>query len=233
MDEVRASQGLLRTRLAGAITKPPANVSQSDLPSVPLIDLKPSFSNSLDARKEVANSIRQACVTTGFFQISNHGITPPAMAGILEQARRYFHDQTDEQKESMHIKNSPLFRGFEPGDFTYTNPDDAEAPVNEQPIGSQNETKQGFNWGYEADLDPSGGDGKYVELDGSVPDHSKGEGNVWPGTLPGFKEAVKDYYAQVLDLARHLFRLFALSLNLDEDYFDQLTTHPGGIGRLL
>jgi isopenicillin N synthase-like dioxygenase len=39
--------------------------------------------------------------------------------------------------------------------------------------------------------------------------------------------------SQVLDLARHLFRLFALSLELPEDYFDSMTTHPGGIARLL
>ena len=38
---------------------------------------------------------------------------------------------------------------------------------------------------------------------------------------------------QVLDLARHLFRLFALSLNLEESYFDLLTTHPDGIARLM
>ncbi|KAF1836090.1 Clavaminate synthase-like protein [Decorospora gaudefroyi] len=58
---------------------------------------------------------------------------------------------------------------------------------------------------------------------------------MWPEEedLPGFYEAVKEYYAEVLDLARHLFRLFALSLNLPEDYFDPMTTHPGGIARLL
>jgi isopenicillin N synthase-like dioxygenase len=38
---------------------------------------------------------------------------------------------------------------------------------------------------------------------------------------------------QVLELARHLFRLFALSLDLPETYFDSMTTHPGGIARLL
>lgn len=38
---------------------------------------------------------------------------------------------------------------------------------------------------------------------------------------------------QVLDVARHLFRLFALSLDLPENHFDLMTTHPGGIARLL
>lgn len=34
-------------------------------------------------------------------------------------------------------------------------------------------------------------------------------------------------------MARHLFRLFALSLDLPETYFDTMTTHPGGIARLM
>jgi isopenicillin N synthase-like dioxygenase len=38
---------------------------------------------------------------------------------------------------------------------------------------------------------------------------------------------------QILQLCRHLFRLFALSLNLPEDYFEPMTTHPGGIARLI
>lgn len=51
--------------------------------------------------------------------------------------------------------------------------------------------------------------------------------------LAGFYTAVRDYYGEVLELARHLFRLFALSLGLPENYFDAMTTHPGGIARLL
>lgn len=37
----------------------------------------------------------------------------------------------------------------------------------------------------------------------------------------------------MLDLSRHLCRLFALSLKLPEDFFDPMITHPGGIARLI
>ena len=37
----------------------------------------------------------------------------------------------------------------------------------------------------------------------------------------------------MLKLCRHLFKLFALSLNLPETYFDPMITHPGGIARLI
>ena len=38
---------------------------------------------------------------------------------------------------------------------------------------------------------------------------------------------------KILDLARHLFRMFALALHLPESHFDAMTTHPGGYGRLM
>jgi len=234
LEEVRAAQEHLRGRLAGAITKPPPNVPVQALPTVPLIDLGPSLDGNLESRKAVAAKIREACLTTGFFQISNHGITDDAMTGILTQAKRFFHDLTPEQKDALHIKHSPLFRGYEPGDYTYVNPDDSRTSDKEKAdTAAQSETKEGFNWGYEASLDPTGGDGKYVELDGTPP--QPGHTNVWPAEkdLPGFHAGVAAYYGQVLGLSRRLFQLFALSLNLREDYFDALTTHPGGIGRLL
>lgn len=235
LDEVRAAQAHLRLRLAGALSKPPPSTAPSLLPTVPLIDLGPSFDGTPDSRRAVAQAIREACLTTGFFQISNHNIAPSATSGILTQASRFFHDLTLVQKEELHIRHSPLFRGYEPGDYTFVNPDDDRQSSNpaDKTAASSSESKQGFNFGYEPALDPTGGDGKYVELDGSPP--TPGNTNVWPSEsdLPGFRAGVAEYYGQVLALARHLFSLFALSLDLEESYFDELTTHPGGIGRLL
>ena len=235
LDEVRAAQSHLRTRLAGALSNPPPNTPPSLLPTVPLIDLGPSFDGTPESRRAVAQSIREACLTTGFFQIGNHGITPSATSGILTQAEHFFHNLSPAQKDELHIRKSPLFRGYEPGDYTYVNPDDDSRTSNpaDKSAASKPESKQGFNFGYEPALDPTGGDGKYVELDGTPP--APGNTNVWPSEndLPGFRAGVAEYYGQVLALARHLFRLFALSLDLHESYFDSLTTHPGGIGRLL
>ena len=56
--------------------------------------------------------------------------------------------------------------------------------------------------------------------------------NVWP-EFPGFKETVADYYAEILKLARRLIKLFALILELPEDFFDQFVSTPGAMGRLL
>jgi isopenicillin N synthase-like dioxygenase len=60
----------------------------------------------------------------------------------------------------------------------------------------------------------------------------RGEAFVWEGTshLPNFKEDSLAYWAACLTLARKLVRIFALSLDLPEDYFDSRVTYPGADG---
>ena len=192
--------------------------------TVPEINIAPSFSSSLADRKAVAAQIHNACANSGFFHITGHGIPEETRQKILALAKRFFKTVSREKKEVLHVKHSNYFRGWEPAEYTYVNPSDWDAE------GSVPETKEGFNWAYEDGLDPTGGDGKYVELDGGTEN-----GNVWPdeSDIPGFYDTVREYYGQILTLARHLFRLFALSLDLEEDCFDTMTTHPGGIARLL
>ncbi|USP72926.1 hypothetical protein yc1106_00200 [Curvularia clavata] len=183
---------------------------------IPIIDLAPSFSNSLADRQKVADQIRKACTTSGFFYIKNHGIPKAACDSILHQAERFIKELPRDKKEDLHLKHNKFGLGWEPSEYTS--------------IAGDKEEKEVFNFAYEAELDPTGGDGKYRNLDGST-----GKANMWPKEedLPGFYVGVKDYYGNVLNLARHLFRLFALSLHLSETYFDPMTTHPGGIARLL
>jgi isopenicillin N synthase-like dioxygenase len=56
--------------------------------------------------------------------------------------------------------------------------------------------------------------------------------NAWPD-MPGFKEAVAEYYAELLRLARQMIRLFAEVLKLPPDFFDHLVSTPGAMGRLI
>lgn len=206
---------------------------------IPVIDLEPSFSESLSDRQKVADQIRKVCTASGFFYITNHRIPKSACDGILHQAKRFMKELPLEKKEKLHLKHNKFGLGWEPSEYTS--------------IAGDKEEKEVFNFAYEADLDPTGGDGQYKNLDGST-----GNANMWPKDedLPGFYSEVKEYYGsvsipihplesarkkkphiyrniQVLNLARHLFRLFALSLSLPESHFDPLTTHPGGIARLL
>jgi isopenicillin N synthase-like dioxygenase len=193
--------------------------------TIPVIDIGPSFDASLQERKAVATQIRAACTNSGFFHITGHGIPREAQDAILDLAKRFTKDLSPDKKEALHVKHSEYFRGWEPSDYTFTNPDDRYVE------GARPETKECFNWGYEEGLDPAGGDGHYCELDGATGVTA----NVWPSEqdLPRFYATVRQYYGEVLSLARHLFRLFALSLDLEEGHFDSMVTHPSAIARLL
>ena len=210
--EAASAYSYLESRLAA----PNVSAAPPTSFSIPIIDISPSFSSDLSKRQKVAEAINAACTSSGFFYITGHGIPASTCSAALKLAERFFKELPQEKKQALHMSQSSLHRGWEPAEFTS--------------LYGDAETKEAFNWGYEAALDPTGGDGKYTELDGST-----GNGNVWPSEadLPGFYAGVKDYYSSVLQLARHLFRLFALSLSLSEDHFDRMMTHPGGISRII
>lgn len=147
---------------------------------VPIIDISSSFSGSILERQKVADQIQKACTTSGFFYITNHGVSRAARTGILRQAERFMHGLNPEQKEKLHTKHSRLGLGWEPSEYTS--------------LAGDLETKEGFNFAYEAAMDRTGGNGKYTNLDGTT-----GNGNLWPKEedLPGFYDAVKEYYGGV------------------------------------
>jgi len=170
------AQDYLSQRLA-------TNGTKTSFRSIPIIDLKSSFSSSLADRQKVASQITEACTTVGFFYITGHG-GESACEEMLKLAERFFTDLPQSSKDAIHMRSSKYFRGYEPASYTTVN------------NFVSKETKEAFNWGYEAGLDIDGGDGKYVELDGSTPDP---DANLWPSEtdLPGFYQGIAKYYGQV------------------------------------
>jgi len=85
-------------------------------------------------------------------------------------------------------------------------------------------------WTYSPQYDP---DPKNPD---AVPEEVKpwirAEEFIWEGTshLPSFKDEVLKYWASCLTLSRKLVKIFALSLDLEETYFDNRTTYPGADG---
>lgn len=186
--------------------------------TIPVIDIASSYSGSLKDRKEVSQQIREACVSSGFFYVKSHNITPQASRDILAHSKRFFHTLSADQKNALHISKSKYGYGWEPADATS--------------IYGDAEQKEAFNWGYEADLDPEARDNHpHVQLDGT----KSNKVNQWPAetALSGFRNAIKTYHQQVLTLARHLYKLLALSLDLPENYFNPMITDPSVTGRLM
>lgn len=90
--------------------------------------------------------------------------------------------------------------------------------------------RESFSWRYEPQYDPDPKDPAAVPAD--VKPWIRGENYVWEGTdhIPGFKQGCIIYWQECLKLARRLVRIFALCLDLPEDYFDSVTTYPGSDG---
>ena len=178
-DEARnGAATYLRTRLSAK-----SNDIHDAQFEIPIIDLSTSFSASLPDRQAIGSQIRKACTTSGFFYITGHGISESTREAILHQAKRFVHELPQEKKEELHLRNNKFGLGWEPAEFTS--------------LAGDKETKEVFNFAYEAALDRSGGDGLYRNLDGS-----QDVANMWPSEedLPGFHEAVKEYYGSVCTL---------------------------------
>jgi isopenicillin N synthase-like dioxygenase len=180
------------------------------LPMPPIIDIGPLRNEDPADRRTVARALRAACIETGFCYVANHGIDPALAARMLAEAERFF-EQLPEVKERVHIRNSTVRRGYEG-------------------IGAQ------------ALNAATGGDIKESVLVGVDlgPDHPLVRAgtphygpNQWPDELPGWREAVLDYFAAMDGLARLLLDGLAVSLDLPRTYFEPCLKNPMSLVRLL
>jgi len=178
--------------------------------TIPVIDLGPSLSGDLAAKKAVAWEIHKTARDTGFFYISNHGVPLAMLDGQLDLARRFF-DLPLEEKAKVDTKYSTCTRGYEaPGLQTL---DDGSPP----------DLKEGFLIGVDLDEDHP-----YVR-DG-VPNCGA---NLWPEKPDGFRARYEAYVAEMFRVGRHLMSLIALSIDLPEDYFVDGLKEPLFNSRLL
>ncbi|KAL0946838.1 hypothetical protein HGRIS_013006 [Hohenbuehelia grisea] len=175
--------------------------TESTFEQIPVIDLQNARSTDFAARRALADLIRDACINVGFFYVKNHGIPETLISDAIEAGKRYFALPTD-AKMQHDIHKSDNFKGYTPLLGENTNPE------------GKGDLHEGFDIGWEpffAKIVP----GKDERQDGAMTGH-----NVWPQDLPGFREAVLSYYHAAVHLGQLLFPLFALALDLPENYFD-------------
>ncbi len=178
--------------------------------SIPLIDLSDSFSNDLEKRKSVAWEIHKACRTTGFFYIKNHGIPPELLEKQLEISKKFF-DLPIDEKLAIDFKNSSCMRGYE------------QMGIQTLDEGSPPDLKEGFMSGKNLDDNHP-----YVQK--GYPQHGQ---NQWPEKAVDFRLQTEAYMQHTLQLGKHLAGLLALSLGLDENYFEKGYEEAVIITRLL
>jgi isopenicillin N synthase-like dioxygenase len=87
-------------------------------------------------------------------------------------------------------------------------------PVGDELTSGQPDLKEGVYFGAELGED-------HPMTRAGVPMHGP---NLFPPNIPGFRETVLEYMAAMTELGHVLMRGFAISLGLDETYFDELYT---------
>jgi isopenicillin N synthase-like dioxygenase len=173
-------------------------LSAKSLPAtaLPVIDVSGLRSPLLADRQTIAAQMRAACLDTGFFYITGHGVPSELRRRLFAEAKRFFALPMD-VKTTIDKRQNKFNRGYE--------------ALRGQTLeaGAPPDLKEGFQVGGELALeDPQVLAGKW----GAGP-------NLWPSDLPGFRETVQAYYDVVLELEHMMWRGLALSLGLAEDHF--------------
>lgn len=103
-------------------------------------------------------------------EVKNHGIPETAVAGAVEAAKKFF-SLPLETKSAMDIHKTPNFKGYTALLGENTNPE------------NRGDLHEGFDIGWE---EPAGGQAR-------AGDGAMTGGNVWPGGMPEFRDAVLEY----------------------------------------
>lgn len=166
---------------------------------LPIIDVGAlTNGGALDARLRVAQEIREACINSGFFYISNYGVSEERQQEAVDWAHR-FYNLTRDVKEKVRCHDIMTSRGY--ADSEKITP------------GYEPDFKEYYDMGLELD-------------DESVPLADRGM-VIWPDEdLPGFKEFYRGHIQAMRTVGQKIVQGFALSLDLPEDYFDPAFRQP-------
>jgi isopenicillin N synthase-like dioxygenase len=175
---------------------------------LPVIDLAPFVEGrGLEERRAVAAALREACIDIGFFYLTGHGIPEREFDDIIALGHRFFELPLAE-KMRLHSNNSPSRLGYR--GFGGPNPD-----ANPDKIP---DIKERFHMSREV-------------LAGEPEEGRRNAGqSQWPADalIPGFAEMMRAHIDGRCEVARHLARAFALSLELPESYFDGMYRYLSG-----
>lgn len=83
--------------------------------TIPTVDISPYLTSPTSpAAEAVISQVRNACLTSGFFQLTGHGIPLHLQKEVFEAARRVFALPVTEKEKLSPVKGSGVFsRGYE------------------------------------------------------------------------------------------------------------------------
>jgi isopenicillin N synthase-like dioxygenase len=167
---------------------------------LPVMDLGPFLAGKAGASEALAGDWRRACEEFGFMCLVNHGF-PQRLIDRMEAETRRFHALPAEDK--LAIKVNEHQRGYIPGRATILTHSEYEKHTK---LDSVECIVVATDY---PDDDPNLVAGKQFYAH-----------NQWPANLPGFRETVEEYMATATALCKRLLPVWALALDLDEDFFE-------------
>ncbi len=185
------------------------NAERLDFDKIPVIDIGAMMGDDETAKQQAAKQIREAAVNVGFFYVRNHGVPEAAIKAAHETATR-FYDLPEDIKCQYDVSKTKRHKGY-------------------VPVGglSADPTIVDLQEGYEVGL----------ELPEDDPDYKAGSAllgpNVWPAEMPEFQTDIYRYFEEAMGLGKRLYRLFAMAIDMPEDYFEPLITKPCAQLRIL
>lgn len=173
---------------------------------IPVIDLGPYLAGTPGAKQDAALQLRHAFENIGFYFITNHGVAQTLIDETFAAAKR-FHDQPLDTK--LELKLNEYNIGYLPmrgGTTRHSQLNQNNKPnINEAFFAARDL----------ADDDPD-----------VLADKAFRTPNKWPRELPGFRQTCLKYMDALEALALKLVPLYALALDLPEDYFDDAFAKP-------
>jgi len=181
--------------------------SRQAVGTLPVIDIAPFVDGgSASARAAVARELRRVCIDIGFFYLVGHGISDAELDEALARGRAFFRLPLAE-KEKLRF-NAARFGYFPLGGASDYGPSTKNGG---------GDLKERFSCTREA-------------IPGEPEEGNFGAGqSCWPeeAALPGFRDFFTAHIAKRAALTRALAQVFALSLDLPQDYFDAAFRHLG------
>ncbi|MEZ5737087.1 MAG: 2-oxoglutarate and iron-dependent oxygenase domain-containing protein [Novosphingobium sp.] len=169
-------------------------------PAIPVIDVGLLRSPFTADRHRVAGEIRLAALDTGFFYIRNHGVSQKLIDRVFERAAAFFALPIDEKMRVATTNGRPS-RGYHP----------MQAIALE--TGAPPDVKESMTFGLDlTEEDPRVVAGRFDRCP-----------NLWPGQIAGLRETIECYFSEMTELRNVLMCGLALSLGMEEHFFEEYT----------